>query len=183
MPYALLPEMHKVELTVAVPLASGALAYSRQHRPRLVAELKELIRFPSVSSLFREHVWRVAPSDVKCSVRVLSSARPALLHRDDPAMRAAALAFRKSFGSTPVFLRNGGPFPVVSMLQDALGTNTVLMGFALPDDRLQGPNEKFHLPNFYNGIAACIWFLTAVGANVNPQQFAPLAERSMAYGD
>jgi acetylornithine deacetylase/succinyl-diaminopimelate desuccinylase-like protein len=117
-------------------------------------------------------------------VRVLSSAKPALLDRGDSAMRAAALAFRKSFGSTPVFLRSGGTFPVVSMLRDdVLGANTVLMGFALPDDKLHGPNEKFHLPNFYKGIAACIWFLNAVRAEVSAAQEKPEAERSMAYGD
>jgi len=41
------------------------------------------------------------------------------------------------------------------------------MGFALPDDRIHAPNEKFHLPNFYNGIATCIWFLAAIGAGRN----------------
>jgi hypothetical protein len=48
-----------------------------------------------------------------------------------------------------------------------LGIPTVLMGFALPDDRIHAPNEKFHLPNFYHGIATCIWFLAAVGAGRN----------------
>ena len=41
---------------------------------------------------------------------------------------------------------------------------TVLMGFALPDDRIHAPNEKFHLPNFYRGIATSIRFLAEVGA-------------------
>jgi hypothetical protein len=36
------------------------------------------------------------------------------------------------------------------------------MGFALPDDRLHAPNEKFHLPNFYRGIATSIWFLQMI---------------------
>jgi hypothetical protein len=39
-----------------------------------------------------------------------------------------------------------------------------MMGFALPDDRMHAPNEKFHLPNFFNGIATSIWFLAALGA-------------------
>jgi acetylornithine deacetylase/succinyl-diaminopimelate desuccinylase-like protein len=39
----------------------------------------------------------------------------------------------------------------------------VLMGFGLPDDHAHGPNERFHLPNFYRGIEASIWFLTAIG--------------------
>jgi hypothetical protein len=63
-----------------------------------------------------------------------------------------------------VFLRSGGTIPVVNTLQKMLGIPTILMGFALPDDRMHAPNEKFHLPNFYNGIATCIWFLAAVGA-------------------
>jgi hypothetical protein len=44
------------------------------------------------------------------------------------------------------------------------------MGFGLPDDHIHGPNEKFHLPNFYNAIASSIWYL-AVAAKL------PTAER------
>jgi hypothetical protein len=54
---------------------------------------------------------------------------------------------------------------VVSLFQEMLGIPTVLMGFALPDDRMHAPNEKFHLSNFYHGIATSIWFLAEVGAN------------------
>jgi hypothetical protein len=40
----------------------------------------------------------------------------------------------------------------------------VLMGFGLPDDRIHGPNEKFHLPNFHKGIATSIRFLAEMDA-------------------
>jgi hypothetical protein len=40
----------------------------------------------------------------------------------------------------------------------------VLMGFGLPDDRIHGPNEKFHLPNFNKGIETSIFFLAEMGA-------------------
>ena len=76
-------------------------------------------------------------------------------------MRAAALAYRRGFGRHPVFLRSGGTIPVVSAFEEALGIPTVLMGFALPDDRIHAPNEKFHLPNFHRGIATSLWFLAA----------------------
>jgi acetylornithine deacetylase/succinyl-diaminopimelate desuccinylase-like protein len=36
-------------------------------------------------------------------------------------------------------------------------------GDALPNDRAHAPNEKFHLPNFDNGITTCAWFLHALG--------------------
>ena len=59
----------------------------------------------------------------------------------------------------PSYLRSGGTIPVVSLLEKKLGIPTVLMGFALPDDRLHGPNEKFHLPTFFRGVATSIAFL------------------------
>ncbi len=48
------------------------------------------------------------------------------------------------------------------------------MGFALPDDRMHAPNEKFHLPNFHKGIDTSIWFLNAMGS----RQRAPEQEES-----
>jgi hypothetical protein len=57
------------------------------------------------------------------------------------------------------------------------------MGFALPDDRIHAPNEKFHLPNFYNGIATCIWFLAAAAKLRGARPAQKEAEWSVAYGD
>jgi acetylornithine deacetylase/succinyl-diaminopimelate desuccinylase-like protein len=137
-----------------------------------------------IAKLFRGHIARITPPTVKSAVRVLSSAKPAVIKRDHPSMRAAAFAYRKGFGSPPVFLRSGGAIPVVNTFQEILGIPTVLMGFGLPDDRIHAPNEKFHLPNFYNGIATSIWFLAAAGANLQGgRREEEHAERSVAYGN
>ena len=52
------------------------------------------------------------------------------------------------------------------------------MGFALPDDRIHAPNEKFHIPNFFKGIETSIWFMAALtrmrGARLDA---SPQAER------
>jgi acetylornithine deacetylase/succinyl-diaminopimelate desuccinylase-like protein len=116
-----------------------------------------------IDRLFRAHIARITPKTVRATVRTLSSAKPAVIARGHPALRAAALAYRKGFGATPVFLRSGGTIPVVDTFSQALRIPTVMMGFALPDDRMHAPNEKFHLPNFYNGIATGIFFLDAIG--------------------
>jgi len=138
----------------------------------------------TIARLFTGHIARITPPAVKSTVRVLSSAKPALLRRDHPSMRAAAFAYRKGFGSPPVFLRSGGAIPVVSTFQEILGIPTVLMGFGLPGDRIHAPNEKFHLPNFYNGIATCIWFLAAAAEKLRGVPNArEEADRSLAYGD
>jgi acetylornithine deacetylase/succinyl-diaminopimelate desuccinylase-like protein len=117
-----------------------------------------------VERLFRAQVVRLTPPTVTTEVRTLSRARPALVDRRHPALRAAAAAYRKGFGAAPVLLRSGGTIPVVNTFQEVLGLPTVLMGFALPDDRIHAPNEKFHLLNFFRGIATCVWFLSLIGA-------------------
>lgn len=114
-----------------------------------------------IAQLFRDHIERTTPSAVRSSVRTFSAIEPALVDRNHPAVRAAAIAYKKGFGSLPVFLRSGGSIPVVTTFQEILGIPAVLMGFGLPDDHIHGPNEKFHLPNFYNAIATSIWYLAA----------------------
>jgi acetylornithine deacetylase/succinyl-diaminopimelate desuccinylase-like protein len=96
-------------------------------------------------------------------------AKPTLVDRRHPGMRAAQVAYRKGFGAMPVFLRSGGTIPIVNTFQAMLGIPIVLMGFALPDDRMHAPNEKFHLPNLYHGIATSIWFLAEIGMRAGLQ--------------
>jgi acetylornithine deacetylase/succinyl-diaminopimelate desuccinylase-like protein len=126
-----------------------------------------------IDHLFRAHIARIAPPTVGVTVRTLVAAHPALINRNHPVMRAAAVAYRKGFGAEPVFLRSGGTIPVVNLLQQALDIPIVLMGFALPDDHIHGPNEKFHLPNFFNGIKTSIWFLSEVASRFGSQKTPP----------
>jgi acetylornithine deacetylase/succinyl-diaminopimelate desuccinylase-like protein len=112
-----------------------------------------------IDHLFRAHVARIAPPTVRVAIRTDLAAWPAVVDRTHPAVNAAVEAYRKGFGDVPVFLRSGGSIPVVNLFQEVLAIPTVVMGFALPDDRLHAPNEKFHLPNFFNGIATIIHFL------------------------
>jgi acetylornithine deacetylase/succinyl-diaminopimelate desuccinylase-like protein len=115
-----------------------------------------------IDGLLRQHIARITPPTVRSIVRSEPGAKPALVNPGHPAIQTAAQAYRRAFGSSPVFLRSGGTIPIVNTFQKILGLPTVLMGFALPDDRLHAPNEKFHLPNFYRGIATSIWFLQMI---------------------
>ena len=117
-----------------------------------------------VDRLFRKHVARITPPTVHVNVRTMSHAEPVLIDLQHPAIRAARLAYRKGFGAAPVFLRSGGTIPILSVFQNTLGIPTVLMGFALPDDRVHAPNEKFHIPNFFRGIETSIWFMDALAS-------------------
>jgi acetylornithine deacetylase/succinyl-diaminopimelate desuccinylase-like protein len=117
-----------------------------------------------IERLFRRYVEEITPPTVRAVVRTGLVANPAYIDRRHPVMRAAAAAYRHGFGVSPVRLRSGGTIPVVDMLQRNLSVPTALMGFALPDDRLHAPNEKFHLPTFYNGISTSLAFLEEIAA-------------------
>jgi acetylornithine deacetylase/succinyl-diaminopimelate desuccinylase-like protein len=113
----------------------------------------------NVEEMFRRYIEQIAPPTVRCIVRSQPGAKPVLMNPGHSAFRAAAHAYRKVFGVTPVFLRSGGTIPIVHSLQRFLRVQTVLMGFALPDARLHAPNENLHLPTFECGVATIIWFL------------------------
>jgi acetylornithine deacetylase/succinyl-diaminopimelate desuccinylase-like protein len=112
-----------------------------------------------IAELFRAHVLRVAPPQVRVSVRNLHGGKPAIVDLNEPEMQAAATALECVFGRRPAFMREGGSIPVVSTFKSVLGIPTILMGLGLSDDNLHSPNEKFYLPNFYRGIQASIHFM------------------------
>ena len=105
---------------------------------------------------------RAIPRGLTLRTRERMRAAPIVLDRDHPAARAAARAYRRGFGVAPVFVRAGGSIPIVSTLADALGIPTVLMGFALPDDRAHGTDERFSLAMLDKAIATSAAFLEEI---------------------
>jgi acetylornithine deacetylase/succinyl-diaminopimelate desuccinylase-like protein len=113
-----------------------------------------------IAKLFQAYVEKIAPKTVKATVRSLGHfAQPAIVDRHIPEMQAAVKAYKEGFGAEPLFTREGGSIPVVTLLKKQLGIDSILMGFGLPDDRLHSPNERFFLPNFYKGIQTSLHFM------------------------
>ncbi len=102
-----------------------------------------------------EHV----PDTVTCELVEMHSARSSISSRDFKGVRAASKALERVWGKAPLFTRDGGSVPVVGLIKDRLGIDSLLLGFGLPDDNPHAPNEKQHLPTFYRGIETYIRFL------------------------
>ncbi|HEY3246948.1 MAG TPA: dipeptidase [bacterium] len=113
----------------------------------------------AVYRAFEKKVRKLAPADVRVEVRELAGADPVLVDTTAPPVRVAARVAREVWGKDPVYIREGGSVPIVAKFDRVLKVPTVLFGFGLPDDGLHGPNEKFHLPNFYKGIETVIRFI------------------------
>ena len=117
-----------------------------------------------IERLFRRHVARICPPTVRTIVRGSKlAADPVVVNRNHLAMKAATTAYRRAFGRVPVFLRSGGTIPIVSAFCKTLKVPVVLMGFALPNDRMHAPNEKLHLPTFARGVQASILLMELLG--------------------
>jgi len=111
-----------------------------------------------ILAAFEQEVQRLTPPGLRVQVRVLSSGEPILMPPSHPYIQAASQALAETFEKDTVYIRSGGSIPIVALFQDLLHVPVVLMGFGLPDDRLHSPNEKFYLPNFYDGIRAVTRF-------------------------
>lgn len=118
-----------------------------------------------VEQQLKEYVAQHAPSTVRWEIKIITDGAPGiLLERDSPGAHAACAALRDTFGVEPIFVAEGGSVPIVSMLREKLGVDSVLLGFGLPDDQIHGPNEKLHLPTFYRGIETFIRFFENIAA-------------------
>ncbi|MCS7009984.1 MAG: dipeptidase [Anaerolineales bacterium] len=106
----------------------------------------------------KRYLEEKAPKTVRWELVEMHGGNPSISERNHPAVQAFAQALETVWGVRPYFKREGGSIPVVSLVQDLLGVESVIGGFGLPDDNFHGPNEKLHLPTWYKGIEALVHF-------------------------
>ena len=99
----------------------------------------------------RGYVQELTTAGITMSVTDLGQAKPVLAGVDHAGVPAAIRAFEKSFGATPVLVREGGSVPVTLDFQEALAPKMLITGYGLPDDALHSPNEKMSLEQYHLG--------------------------------
>ncbi|MBI4458926.1 MAG: dipeptidase [Acidobacteria bacterium] len=111
-----------------------------------------------ILAAFEKEVDRLTPPGLSVQVKVLSTSEAVLIPPTHPYLQAAVGALTETFHKPTVFIRAGGSIPIVARFQESRCEPVVLMGFGWPADRLHSPNEKFYLPNFFDGILAVTRF-------------------------
>jgi acetylornithine deacetylase/succinyl-diaminopimelate desuccinylase-like protein len=110
----------------------------------------------------KQYVESLAPPTIKVTVNLLTTGEPALIDFTIPEMQAAARAFEKGWGATPVFTRGGGSIPIVADIYNLMKMPVVMMGYGLDTDGLHGTNEHFTIEMFHRGIETAIVYLEAL---------------------
>ena len=108
---------------------------------------------------FMRYLEENAPPTIRWELEDLNQGDAAITDRNMHGVVALSQAMEATWGKKPVYKREGGSVPVVAQMQKILGIESVLTGFGLPDDNLHAPNEKIHLPTFFNGIDTFIRYL------------------------
>jgi acetylornithine deacetylase/succinyl-diaminopimelate desuccinylase-like protein len=107
----------------------------------------------------KAYIESLTPPTVKVRVDLLTTGEPALIDFTLPEMQAAARAYEKGWGATPVFTRGGGSIPIVADIYTLMKIPVVMMGYGLDTDGLHGTNEHFRIEMFQRGIETAIVYL------------------------
>ncbi|NLE39118.1 MAG: dipeptidase [Pirellulaceae bacterium] len=102
----------------------------------------------------RRKLAEVCPPGIQMELIVHHGARGVLVPEDGPYTQAAARAIEEAFGVAPFYTREGGSIPICVTFSEALGVDTLLLGWGQGDDNAHSPNEKFSLADFHRGIKA-----------------------------
>jgi len=117
-----------------------------------------------ICDAFRAFVRARMPADCKVEFANFGLAPPLQLSFDNPALGKARSVLAQEWGRKAVAIGAGGSIPIVADFKSVLGMDSLLVGFALDDDRVHSPNEKFDLKCFHKGIRSWARILDALAA-------------------
>lgn len=130
-PRTIVPATARASLTMR--LAPG------QDDEEMLGELERLLR-------------EAAPEGAEVTLEVMKGAPAAFFDSDSPPLKLAVEAFEAACGKPPVLFRLGATIPILAPIAER-GIQTIVSGFATPDDAIHAPNESYRLDALERGAA------------------------------
>ena len=102
------------------------------------------------------------PADATVEFISFAGAPAIELPFDNPALDKTRAALAAEWGKKALAIGEGGSIPIVGDFKRVLGMDTIMVGFALDDDRVHSPNEKYDLTSFHKGTRSWARILAAL---------------------
>ena len=125
----------------------------------IAAEASAKVSFRLVSNMdpekihesFVKFVNTQLPEDCSAEFKQHANARAITLDYTLPEVQKASAALEEEWGNPTAMVAMGGSIPIVGDFKNMLGMQSLLVGFALEDDAIHSPNEKYEMSSFHKG--------------------------------
>jgi len=117
-----------------------------------------------IQQAFRDFVRERLPADCRAEFRSHGASPALALDASSPYVAKARAALEAEWGKPALVIGSGGSIPIVGSFRRELGMDSLMIGFALDDDRVHSPNEKYDLSSFHGGIRSWARVLGALSS-------------------
>ncbi len=113
---------------------------------------------------FRAFVTSRLPPDVKAEFLGHGGSPAISLPVKNQVLRIARRALEAEWEKPAALVGSGGSIPIVGSFKRELNMDSLLVGFALDDDRVHSPNEKYDRASFHKGARSWARILAGIAA-------------------
>ncbi len=113
----------------------------------------------AIRDALHAHVEARLPADCEVEYIRHGSAKASVMDTGGGAFEATRQALSDEFAHEAAFIGCGGSIPIAGHFQRILGMESLMVGYALDDDAIHSPNEKYELESFRKGIRSWVRIL------------------------
>ena len=101
---------------------------------------------------FRAMVRSLLPADCSVDFHGHGNGPASVMATTNPAFEKARAALSDEWPRPAAYVGSGGSIPIAGYFKTILNMDSMLVGFALDDDLIHSPNEKYDVRSFHKGI-------------------------------